>query len=149
MGRVMAEDVVPMVSSRSVMVSCLTCKSFSQFELIFVHGVRVCSSCIALHAGVQVSQQCLLNGLSFAHFSVGLLAFLLLSCINCLYILEIKSLSIASFETIFSHFVSCLFVFFWVSFAVQKLVRLSGPIGLFLLLFLLFWETDLRKHVYG
>uniref|UniRef100_A0A8D1KXW3 Uncharacterized protein n=1 Tax=Sus scrofa TaxID=9823 RepID=A0A8D1KXW3_PIG len=66
------------------------------------------------------------NGLfrSFAHLSIGLLAFLLLSCISCLYILEIKSLSVASFEVIFSHSVSCLFVFFLVSFAVQKLVSL-------------------------
>ena len=48
---------------------------------------------------------------SFAHFSIGLLAFLLLSCINCLYILEIKPLSVASFETVFSHSVSCLFGF--------------------------------------
>uniref|UniRef100_A0A8D0U040 Uncharacterized protein n=1 Tax=Sus scrofa TaxID=9823 RepID=A0A8D0U040_PIG len=40
---------------------------------------------------------------SFAHFSIGLLAFLLLSCIRCLYILEIKPLSVASFEIIFSH----------------------------------------------
>uniref|UniRef100_A0A8D1XGI5 Uncharacterized protein n=1 Tax=Sus scrofa TaxID=9823 RepID=A0A8D1XGI5_PIG len=61
---------------------------------------------------------------SFAHFSIGLLDFLLLSCISCLYILEIQPLSIASFETIFSHSESCLFVFFWVSFAVQKLVHL-------------------------
>ena len=61
---------------------------------------------------------------SFAHFSIGLLAFLLLSCINCLYILEIKPLSVASFETIFSHSTSFLFVFFLVSFAMQKLVSL-------------------------
>uniref|UniRef100_A0A8W4F981 Uncharacterized protein n=1 Tax=Sus scrofa TaxID=9823 RepID=A0A8W4F981_PIG len=33
---------------------------------------------------------------SFAHFSIGLLAFLLLSCISCLHILEIKPLSVAS-----------------------------------------------------
>ena len=51
--------------------------------------------------------------------------FLLLSCISCLYILEIKPLSVESFETIFSHYVSCLFVFLWVSFAVQKLVILT------------------------
>jgi len=51
------------------------------------------------------------------------LAFLLLSCVSCLYILEIKPLSVASFETIFSHSVSCLF--FMVSFAVQKLVSLN------------------------
>ena len=57
-------------------------------------------------------------------FSIGLLAFLLLSCLGCLYILEIKSLSVASFDSIFSHSVSCLFLFFLVSFAVQKLVSL-------------------------
>ena len=48
---------------------------------------------------------------SFAHFSIGLLAFLLLSCISCLYILESKPLSVASLETIFSHSVRCLFAF--------------------------------------
>ena len=58
---------------------------------------------------------------SLAHFSIGLLAFLLLSCVSGLYILEIKPLSVASFETILSHSVSCLFVFFLVSFAVQIL----------------------------
>ena len=60
----------------------------------------------------------------FFHWVVGF--FLLLSCISCLYILEIKPLSVASFETIFSHSVSrpfvCLFVS--VSFAVQKFVSL-------------------------
>ena len=61
---------------------------------------------------------------SFAHFSIGLLVFLLLSGVSCLYILEIKPLSVASFETIFSHSKSCLFVFFLVSFAVQKFVSL-------------------------
>ena len=52
------------------------------------------------------------------------LAFLLLSYVSCLYILEIKPLSVASLETIFSHSVSCLFVFFLVSFVVQKLISL-------------------------
>ena len=41
-----------------------------------------------------------------------------------LCILEIKPLSVASFETMFSHSISCLFVLFLVSFAVQKLVSL-------------------------
>ena len=53
-------------------------------------------------------EKCLFR--SFAHLSIGLLAFLLWSCISCLYIPEIKPLSVASFETIFSHSVSCLFV---------------------------------------
>uniref|UniRef100_A0A8D1ZUM5 Uncharacterized protein n=2 Tax=Sus scrofa TaxID=9823 RepID=A0A8D1ZUM5_PIG len=55
-------------------------------------------------------EKCLL--MSFAHFSIGLLAFLLLSCKSCLYILEIKPLSVPSFEIIFSHSVSCLFCLF-------------------------------------
>ena len=55
-------------------------------------------------------EKCLFR--SFAHFSVGLLAFLLLRWISCLYILKIKPLSVASFETIFSHSVSCCFVCF-------------------------------------
>uniref|UniRef100_A0A8D1QQ46 Uncharacterized protein n=1 Tax=Sus scrofa TaxID=9823 RepID=A0A8D1QQ46_PIG len=67
-------------------------------------------------------EKCLFR--SFAHFSIRLLAFLLLSCINCLSILEIRPLSVASFETIFSHSVSCLFVLFLVFFAVQKFVSL-------------------------
>ena len=54
-------------------------------------------------------EKCLFR--SFAHFSIGLLAFLLLSCLSCLYILEIKLLSVASFETIFSLSVSCLLGF--------------------------------------
>ena len=66
--RLMSENVLPMFSSRSLMVSCLIFKSFSHFEFIFVHGVRVCSSVMDVHAAVQVSQQCLLNGLSFSHF---------------------------------------------------------------------------------
>ena len=69
-------------------------------------------------------EKCLFS--SFAHFSIGSLAFLLLSC---MYILEIKPLSVASSDTIFSHSVSCLFVFFLVSFAVQKLVSLIRSHG--------------------
>jgi len=46
------------------MVSCLIFMSFSHFEFIFVHCVRVCCSFIDLHAAVPVSQQYL----SFSHF---------------------------------------------------------------------------------
>jgi len=53
-------------------------------------------------------EKCLFR--SFAHFPMELLAFLLLNCINCLYILEIKPLLVSSLETIFSHSVSFLFV---------------------------------------
>ena len=53
-----------------------------------------------------------------------MLLLLVLRCMSYLYILEIKPLSFASFEMIFSHSVSGLFVFFLVSFAVQKFVSL-------------------------
>ena len=43
-----------------------------------------------------------------AHFSVGLFVFLILSCMSCLYILEINPLSIVSFAIMFS----CLRVVF-------------------------------------
>uniref|UniRef100_A0A8D1IMT7 Uncharacterized protein n=2 Tax=Sus scrofa TaxID=9823 RepID=A0A8D1IMT7_PIG len=46
-------------------------------------------------------EKCLFR--AFAHFSIDWLVFLLLGCISCLYILEIKPLSVASFETVFSH----------------------------------------------
>ena len=76
--------------------------------------------------------------------------FLLLSCINSLHILEIKPLSVASFETIFSQSVGCLFVFlFLVSFAVQKLVSLIRSQWFTFILFLLPWESHLRKHLYN
>ena len=62
---------------------------------------------------------------TFAHFSIGWLAFLLLHCISCLCILEVKPLSVASFATLFSHSVRCHCVVVLVSFAVQKLVGLT------------------------
>jgi len=57
-------------------------------------------------------------------FPLGCWLFLLLSCISCLYILEIKPLSVASFKNIFSHSIRCFLSFFKVSFAVEKLVSL-------------------------
>ena len=47
------------------MVSCLTFKFLLHFEFIFVHGVRVCSSCTDLHEADRFSQHHLLKRLSF------------------------------------------------------------------------------------
>ena len=44
----MSENVLPMFSSRSFMLSCLIFKSLSHLEFIFVNGVRVCSNFIDL-----------------------------------------------------------------------------------------------------
>ena len=61
---------------------------------------------------------------SFTQFLIGLFVFLSLSCVSCLYILEINPLSVVSFAIIFSHSEGCLFILLVVSFDVQKLLRL-------------------------
>ena len=62
--------------------------------------------------------------ISFSQFLIGLLIFLVLSCMNYLYILEINPLSVVSFAIIFSHSQGCLFTLLIVSFAVKKLLSL-------------------------
>ena len=73
-------------------------------------------------------------------FQLGCLLFLL-SCMSCLYILEIKPLLVTSFANIVSHSISCLFVLFMVSFAVQKHVRLIIS-DLFIFVFICFALGD-------
>ena len=48
----------------------------------------------------------------------------MLSCMSCLYILEISPFSVATFAVVFSYSEGCLFILFMVSFAVQKLLSL-------------------------
>ena len=61
---------------------------------------------------------------SFPHFLIGLVVFLALSRMNCLYILEINILSVVSFAIISSHSEGFLFTLLKVSFAVQKILSL-------------------------
>ena len=63
-------------------------------------------------------EKCLFS--SLAHFLIGSFIFLELSYMSYLYIFETYSLSVASFDIIFSHSVGCLFTLFIVSFIVKS-----------------------------
>ena len=81
-------------------------------------------------------EKCLFS--SLAHFLIGSFIFLELTCMNCLYVFEINSLSFASFAIIFYHSEGCLFTLLIVSFIVQKLLIcfIINKIILFLRIFL-------------
>ena len=55
-------------------------------------------------------EKCLFR--SFPHILIGLFVFMVLSCVSCLFILEINPLSVISFAIIFSHSEGCLFTLF-------------------------------------
>ena len=57
---------------------------------------------------------------------IELFFYLILSHINFFYILKINPLLVIPFANIFSHGVDCLFILLMVSFAVHKLLSLSG-----------------------
>ena len=63
-------------------------------------------------------EKCLFR--SSVHVLIGCFVFLILSCMSCLYILEINLLSVVLFAIISPHYEGCLLILFLVSFVVQN-----------------------------
>ena len=81
-----------------------------------------------------------------AQFLIGLfvIIFFILNCRSCLYILEINPVSFALFANIFSYSEGDLFIYFLVSFGVQKFPSLIGSHSFILIFIFITLGGELR-----
>ena len=98
-------DSLPLDHQRSPLTMVLICNA----EYLFKCLLPIC---------LTSSEKCLFR--SSAHFKIRLFVCLILSCMSCLFVLDINPLPVISFANIFSHSVGCLSILFMVCAKVFK-----------------------------